>query len=69
MIRTSYDPESDVLNVQFGPADVASDGHQEVAPGVYIEFDRAGQPIGIEITSVHLRQKAKVAVVAKTAAE
>jgi uncharacterized protein YuzE len=61
MIRTSYDPESDVLNVRFGPADAASDGHQEVAPGVYIEFDRAGQPIGVEITSVHQRQKAKVA--------
>lgn len=55
MIRTTYDPEADVLNVQFGPPDAESDGHQEVAPGVYIEFDRAGNPIGVEITSVRLR--------------
>ena len=69
MIRTTYDPEADVLNVQFGPTDAASDGHQEVAPGVYVEFDRQGHPIGIEVTSVHLRQAAKVPAVAKDAAE
>jgi len=44
-----------------------SDGHQEVAPGVYIEFDTAGNPIGVEITSVRLRQTAKSG--AKAAAE
>lgn len=69
MIRTTYDPEADVLNVQFGPADAASDGHQEVAPGVYVEFDREGHPIGIEVTSIRLRRTAKVTVVAKDAAE
>jgi uncharacterized protein YuzE len=69
MIRTTYDPEGDVLNLQFGPADAERDGHQEVAPGVYVEFDRSGHPIGIEITSVHLRQTAKVAATAKDAAE
>ncbi len=69
MIRTTYDPEADVLNVQFGPTDAESDGHQEVTPGVYVEFDRAGQPIGIEITSVRLRQTAKVAALAKDAAD
>ena len=58
MIRTTYDPAADVLNVQFGPADATSDGHQEVAPGVYVEFDTKGQPIGVEITSVSLRQTA-----------
>jgi uncharacterized protein YuzE len=69
MIRTTYDPEADVLNVRFGPTDTASDGHQEVAPGIYVEFDREGHPIGIEVTSVHLRQSAKLATVAKDAAE
>ena len=68
MIRTTYDPEADVLNVQFGPPDAESDGHQEVAPGIYVEFDRAGQPIGIEVTSVRFRQTAKVAALAKDAA-
>jgi uncharacterized protein YuzE len=67
MIRTTYDPEADVLNVQFGPAEAVSDGHQEVAPGVYIEFDAAGNPIGVEITSVRLRQSTGAGV--KAAAE
>ena len=57
MIRTTYDPEADVLNVAFGPADAVSDGHQEVAPGVYVEFDTEGHPISVEITSVSLRKR------------
>jgi uncharacterized protein YuzE len=69
MIRTTYDPAADVLNVQFGPADAESDGHQEVAPGVYVEFDRAGNVIGLEVTSVHLRQAASQPATAKNAAE
>jgi len=56
--RTTYDPEADVLNIQFGPLEALSDGHQEVAPGVYVEFDTEGQPIGVEITSVSLQQRA-----------
>jgi uncharacterized protein YuzE len=67
MIRTTYGPEAGVLNVQFGQADAVSDGHQEVAPGVYVEFDRDGNPIGVEITSVGLRQTASAG--AKAAAE
>jgi uncharacterized protein YuzE len=67
MIRTTYDPEADVLNVQFGPADAVSDGHQEVAPGIYVEFDTAGNPIGVEVTSVRLRKTALAG--AKAAAE
>ena len=42
---------------------------KEVAPGVYVEFDRAGPPIGIEITSVRLRQAATAPATAKDAAE
>jgi uncharacterized protein YuzE len=61
MIRTTYDPEADVLDIQFGPAEAISDGHQEVAPGVYVEFDASGNPIGVEITSVRLRQTAPAA--------
>lgn len=60
MIRTTYDPEADVLNVAFGPADAVSDGHAEVAPGVYLESDTSGHPIGIEVTSVNLRERAAV---------
>jgi len=55
MIRTNYDPEADVLHVGFGPEDVRSDSSEEVAPGVYIEFDPDGNPIGVEITSARKR--------------
>ena len=51
MIETRYDPEADVLDVSFGPADATYDSAQEVAPGVYVEFDRQGRPMGVEITS------------------
>jgi hypothetical protein len=55
MVHTNYDPEANVLRAKFG-ADVAKyDGSQEVAPGVFLEFDTDGKPIGIEITSVRLR--------------
>ena len=47
-----------MLNVRFGPVEALSDGHEEVAPGVYVEFDTEGRAIGVEITSVSLRQKA-----------
>jgi uncharacterized protein YuzE len=52
VIKTSYDPEADVLHVSFAPPDATYEGAQEVAPGIYVEFDRQGRPIGVEITSV-----------------
>ena len=55
MIHTNYDPEADVLHVKFGPDGAKYDGSQEVAPGVFLEFDTDGKPIGIEIISVRLR--------------
>jgi hypothetical protein len=41
MIRTNYDPEADVLHVAFGPEAARYDNAQEVAPGVFVEFDAA----------------------------
>jgi uncharacterized protein YuzE len=55
VIRTNYDPEADVLYVAFGPQDVRSDISEEVAPGVFVEFDPNGNPIGIEVISVRRR--------------
>jgi len=69
MIRTSYDPEADVFSVQFGPAGAVYDSSQEVAPGVYVEFDTAGNPIGVEITSVRLGQATPAAATKAAAAE
>ena len=55
MIRTNYDPESDVLHIAFGPEGVRSDTSEEVAPGVFVEFDPNGNPIGVEVISVRRR--------------
>ena len=62
MIRTNYDPEADVMHIAFGPQDAASDGAQEVAPGVFVEFDAQGRPIGVEITSIRWRSQSDAAL-------
>ena len=67
MIRTNYDPEADVLHVRFGPDEAKYDGAEEVAPGVFVEFDAAGNPIGVEVISV--RRRAAVGQTVKPAAE
>ncbi len=55
MIQTNYDPEADVLHIKFGPDVAKYNGSEEVAPGVFLELDVAGSPIGIEVISVRLR--------------
>ena len=55
MIRTNYDPEADVFHVAFGPEGARSDSSEEVAPGVFVEFDPNGNPIGVEVISVRRR--------------
>ena len=55
MIRTNYDPKADVLHVGFGAPDAAYDGAEEVAPGVFVEFDAQANAIGVEILSVSAR--------------
>jgi len=55
VIRTNYDPEADVFHVAFGPEGARSDSSEEVAPGVFVEFDPNGNPIGVEVISVRRR--------------
>ena len=62
MIRTNYDPEADVFHVAFGPQGVRSDTSEEVAPGVFVEFDPNGNPIGVEVISVRRRSREMVPV-------
>jgi uncharacterized protein YuzE len=69
MIRTSYNPEADVLHVGFGPTGVGYDGATEVAPGVFVEFDTDGNAIGVEVLSVKLRAAGIYGQHAKAAAE
>ena len=68
MIETQYDPEADVLHVAFGPAGADYDSAQEVAPGVYVEFDKHGNPIGVEITSARWVANGRRSVNAQEAA-
>jgi len=55
MIQTKFDRDADVLHVTFGPEDANYDGSEQIAPGGFLEFDTAGQPMGIEVISVRLR--------------
>jgi uncharacterized protein YuzE len=55
MIQTNYDPEADGLHVKFGPDGAKYDGSEEVAPGVFLEFDARGIAIGVEIISARRR--------------
>jgi uncharacterized protein YuzE len=59
MIETRYDPEADVLHVAFGAPGATYDSAEEVAPGVYVEFDHDGQPMGVEITSARWISKGR----------
>jgi uncharacterized protein YuzE len=52
MIKTTYDPEADVFYVSFGPPDAEPDCAEEVAPGISVEFDKQGRPMGVEIVSI-----------------
>jgi predicted RNase H-like nuclease/uncharacterized protein YuzE len=55
MIKTSYDPEADVLHVRLSADRAVSGGSTEVAPGVFVEFDDEGTAIGVEIIRVRER--------------
>ena len=55
VIRTNYDREADVLHVRFGLENARYDSSEEVAPGVFLEFDTDGKPIGVEVISARRR--------------
>ncbi len=55
MIKTSYDPEADAMFIWIAPEDVASVETREVSPGIMLDYDAAGQVIGIEILGLRDR--------------
>lgn len=55
MMKTSYDPEADAFAAWFAPEGVKSDRTEEVAPGVFVDFDANGRAIGVEVLSVRSR--------------
>ncbi len=60
MMKMHYDPEADAFAVQFGPKGAYVES-EEVAPGVILDFDKAGQVIGIEVLDVRRRMAVPVA--------
>lgn len=55
MMKTSYDPAADAFAAWFAPEDVHAEQTREVAPGVFVDFDAAGNAIGIEVVGVRNR--------------
>jgi uncharacterized protein YuzE len=69
MIKTSYDPEADVIEVEFAAKGTVYDGSQEVSPGIMLHVDTEGRVIGVEIEAVSLRMAGNYRGKVKAAAE
>jgi len=65
MIRTSYDPEVDAMFLFFGPEGAKSARTEEVAPGVLLDFDTAGNLISLEVLDVRARAATPPALAAE----
>ncbi len=68
MMKTSYDPQADAYYARFVPDETAIAETIEVAPGVMLDIDEAGQMVGIEVLSVSLRAAGAYGLAAKKAA-
>jgi len=69
MIRTSYDPEADAFYARFAPEEAEIDETTEVAPGVMVDFDAAGEVVGVEVLRVAARGSSSKTKLATAAAE
>jgi uncharacterized protein YuzE len=55
MMRISYDPDADAMFVWFAPEGTKSASTTEVAPGIMLDYDAAGNVIGIEVLDIRER--------------
>ncbi len=69
MMRTSYDPEADAFYARFAPEPTEIAETREVAPGVMLDLDEAGNLVGIEVLSVGRRAVGRYGTSTKAAAE
>ncbi len=68
MMKTSYDPQADAYYARFVPDETVIAETIEVAPGVMLDIDEAGQMVGIEVLSVSLRAAGAYGLATKKAA-
>jgi uncharacterized protein YuzE len=68
MMRTTYDPKADAFYARFVPDNAEVAETQEVAPGVNIDLDAAGNLIGIEVLSVAVRGAGRYGATVREAA-
>lgn len=52
-MKVHYDPDSDTLTVEFRPGPVAESDEEK--PGVILDYDDAGEIVGIEILDASRR--------------
>jgi len=52
-MKLEFDPEADALYLELSPADV--DRSEEIRPGVVVDYDSAGEVVGIEVLHVGKR--------------
>lgn len=55
-MKVIYDPEADVLSLEFSPSQVAES--DEDKPGVILDYDEAGNLVGVEILDASKRMPA-----------
>jgi len=54
-MKITYDPDVDVLRIVFSNAPI--DESDEERPGVILDFDKAGNVVGMEILDASLRME------------
>jgi len=54
-VRVHVDPEADALYIRLNEETI--EGTEEVHPGVILDFDAAGQVVGIEMLHISTRMR------------
>jgi uncharacterized protein YuzE len=53
-MRIQYDPDVDALYVRLSDSKIIES--EEVQPGIVLDFDEAGQVVGVEVLNVSKRE-------------